>query len=262
MLTDPSNMTVGDLCGAALKECGAIGVGQSPLAEDLNDAQVRLQFMLQQWQVKRWLVYHLKTYGVVATGAESYTVGPGGQIDTGIGSQRPNRLESAFLRQIQNSQPNQIDYPLDILQSMEDYNHIALKSMQSFPSYAFLDTGYPLATLFAWPVPQASIYEVFITIREQLPQSFAASGVPAGTKTNQAYVFNIPWEYYAAMLYNLAIRLCGKYGISLSGRPDLVALAKESIECLRPANAQIQRLQMPKDLQRSGIYNIFSDRTY
>ena len=71
---DPTKTTVGDICTAALKECGAIGVGQTPLAEDINDAWARLQWMIQQWERKRYLVYHLVTLSVVSTGAQTYTV--------------------------------------------------------------------------------------------------------------------------------------------------------------------------------------------
>ncbi len=134
---DPANTTMGDLVNEALKECGRIGVGQTALAEDFNGGWMRLQWMLQQWERKRWLVYHLETKLVTSTGVMTYTVGPGGDIDTGTVSARPDKIESAFLRQLVNSQPNQIDYPLGLLQSMEDYNTIGLKGLVSFPGWAF-----------------------------------------------------------------------------------------------------------------------------
>ncbi len=270
-LLDPVETTVGDLVRQALRECGAIGVGQTPLAEDQNDAQVRLQWMLQQWERKRWLVYHLVTLAKVSTGQQSYTVGPGGDIDPGnpasdpyspafnsqfgggvAPSVRPARIESAFLRQLVNSQPNQVDYRLAPLQSREDYNRIALKGLVSFPGWFFYDSAWPLGVIFPWPVPQASIYGLFISIMEQLPISF----------TTQAVKFNIPYEYYNAMLFNLALRLRPKYGITSGPGDHLPGLAKDSLNVLRGANAQIARLQMPADMQRAGIYNIFSDQVY
>src|SRR5215468_10550835 len=96
---EPQNTTMGDICRAALKECGAIGVGQTPLAEDINDAWARLQWMLMQWERKRWLIYHLVDLQRVSTGARYYTVGPGADFDTGRGSMRPGRLSSAFVVQ-------------------------------------------------------------------------------------------------------------------------------------------------------------------
>lgn len=273
--TDPTTTTIGDLAQECLKECGAFGLGQKPLAQDQTDAITRLQWMLQQWERKRWLVYHLVTYGITSTGAQFYTVGPGGQIDTsqssdpfnpqfnpqfggGGGAQdppvsvRPAKIEYAFLRQLQNSQPNQIDYYLEIIQSMEDYNKIALKSLQSFPGFAFYDPAWPLGRLYAWPVPQASIYGVYITIREQLPISFATA----------ASKVTLPYEYYAAMLYNGALRLRPKYGIRTEQGDLLPGLAKDALNVLRASNAAIARLQIPPDMARPGLYNIFADRFY
>src|ERR1700756_2483320 len=99
--------------------------------------------MLQQWANQRWLVYHLVTYLISpTTNQQFYTIGPGGDIDTNYTSDqwnaqfnpqfgtgqvlgqasktsiRPDKIESAFLRQITESQPNWIDYPLQLLHSM------------------------------------------------------------------------------------------------------------------------------------------------
>lgn len=249
---DPSNLTMQDLCAQALRESGAYGVGQTPLAMDITDAWFRLQTMLQEWNTRRWLVFHLKTILFTSTGAVTYSVGPGGDFDTGTGSQRPDKIESAFLRQLTQSQPNQIDYPLELLQSMEDYNQIALKELVSFPGKVFYDPSWPLGTLYVWPVMAANIYATGITVKDVLPSSFPTANT----------IFNIPFSYYSAMLYNLALRLRPKYGLkSMPGDP-LPGLAKSSLAALRGANTAIARLQIPADLNRPGVYNIFSDRYY
>jgi hypothetical protein len=243
---------MGDIVNEALRESGRVGVGQTPLAEDFNRGWSRLQWMLQQWARKRWLVYHLETKLVTCTGARSYTVGPGGQIDTGASSSRPDKIESAFLRQLVTSSPNQIDYPLGLLQSMEDFNRIGLKGLVSFPGWVFYDPSFPLGTLFPWPVPQANIYAVGVTLKAQLPVRFLT----------QAAVFNIPYEYYAAMMYNLALRLRPGYGIGTFPGDMLPGLAKDSLNVLRGANTAIARLVAPAELDRDGVYNIFSDQRY
>lgn len=247
----PANTTLQDLCSEALHTCGLLGLGQTANAEDINRAWTHLQWMLQEWERKRWLIYHLVTLSIVSTGARTYTVGPGGDIDTGVDSVRPVKLESAFLRQLVNSQPNQVDYPLELLGSMEDYNKIALKGLSSFPGTIFLDTGWPLGTIYPWPVPQASIYSVHITVVAQLPSSFATP----------AAVFNLPYEYYSAMHFNLAMRLRAAYQIGSFPGDTLPMLAKNGLATLRGANTQIARLVVP-DMNRSLIYNIFSDRYY
>lgn len=275
---DPGNTTAGDLASASLRECGAWGVGQTPLAEDISDAIARMQWMLQEWERKRWFVYHLVTYSVTAQpdpngqlqGKQAYTIGPGGDMDTnlrfnpftqefdgsfgpaGVVSARPNRVESAFLRQLTQSQPNQIDYPLTIITSMEDYNRIALKKLSSFPGYLFYDSSWTLGLCYPWPIPQANIYALHVTVKEQLPPAFAGP--------NQ--VLSLPYEYYNAIMLNLAVRLRPKYGIvGMPGDP-LPGLAKDSLNTLRSDNFQIARLQIPGDLQRPQLYNIFSDRMY
>jgi hypothetical protein len=269
-LLDPSKMTAGALARQALKECGAIGVGQSPTAEDLQDAQFRLQLMLQQWERKSQLIYRLATRGITSTGALTYSIGPGGDIDTNLRwnpftdsydasfgptypvSARPAKIESSFVRQLTLGQPNQIDYPMRIIQTRNDYNRIALKQLQTFPGYLFFDPTWPLGTLFPWPVPQANIYALYVTFLEQLPPMFATSSA----------VVDLPFEYFAAILYNLAMRLRSKYGIATYQGDQLPQLAKDALEVLTSANLRITQLVMPNDLLTGQQYNIFSDRMY
>ena len=253
---DPTSTSALDIMTAALKECGAIGVGQTPLQEDLDDAQARLQWMLMQWERKRWLVYHLVELSKVSTGAQFYTVGPGGDFDTAVtgltNTVRPGKLSAAFVRQLQGSM-NSVDYRLEILQSREDYEWITLKTLVAGPGEAvFLDSGWPNALLYVWPIPQPSIYEIHITIHQQLPSSFATSAV----------TFDIPYEYYLAMMYNLAQRLRPKYRMGTYPGDPLPGMAKDSLAVLRTPNTQIAKLRMPNTIRRRGLYNIFSDRPY
>lgn len=236
--------TVNDLIRQALKKAGVLGVGQNPRAEDINDAFADLNDMVGQWARQRWLIYHLVELSKVSTGAQSYTVGPGGDLDI---IQRPDRLEAAFFRQIVQSQPNQIDYPLEILEAREDYNNIALKSLASFPQLIFYDADYPLGKIYPWPIPQANIYSVFITVKAVL-----------NAFTNVASTIILPPEYMAALKWNLAARLRPAY--QLPPDPSVTAFAETSLNTLRKANTQIARLTMPSDLVRPGIYNPYSDQ--
>lgn len=283
---NPDGTTALDICIAALNDANILGVGQVPLAEDLQKAQARLQWLLQQWERKRWIGgFHLVDMAFVSTGAISYSIGPGGNFDTGtisqftgqFGSQfgnapqssgimaqsaRPARIESSFLRQIatppsanQSANPfggNLIDYPMVILQSREDYNRIALKTLQSFPGYLFYDSAWPNGLLYPWPVPQPDIYELHVSVMSQLPVAFQTANA----------VIDLPYEYYAAMVTNLAVWLRSAYGVPTFPGDPLPGLAKNALNVLRGANTQIARLQVPGDLIRPQLYNIFSDRMY
>jgi hypothetical protein len=236
-----------DICVSALKKAGVLGVGQDASAEDINDTFADLQDMVAQWQHKRWLIWHLVDLSIVSTGAQSYTIGPGGDIPFPV---RPDRIEAAFLRQLVMSQPNQVDYPLEILFSREDYNLIRLKQLQSFPESLFYDSAYPLGVIYPYPIACASIYSIHVSVKELLSQF-----------TSLSQVVNIPLEYFAALKYNLAIRVHASYP-GLPEIPTVIGLAKDALEVIRMANTQIPRLAMPAQLIRPSIYNVFSDTSF
>ena len=60
----PLQTTVQDLCTAAAKESGALGIGQTLSAEDITDAWARLQWMLQEWGEDPFLVWREQTITV------------------------------------------------------------------------------------------------------------------------------------------------------------------------------------------------------
>lgn len=237
--------TPSDIIRMALKQAGVLGVGQTATAEDMADAFLQLKWMLAQWQRKRWLVYTLVEMSKVSTGAQSYTIGQFCDFDI---TQRPDKIESAFARQITQSQPSQIDYPLSVLTSREDYNLIGLKQLTSFPAFVFYDNAWPIGNIYVWPIPNAAIYEIHINVKVELPEL---------TALNQD--LNLPPEYMAAIYYNLALRLIAAY--KLPADTVTAALADEALNVLREANAQIAALQMPPGIVASGTYNPYSDRT-
>jgi hypothetical protein len=239
-----------DIVRLALKDAGVLGVGQTASAEDTNDVFDTMNLMLAQWSIKRWLVFHLLDMSVVSTGAISYTVGPGGDINTGS-SQRPDRLEDGcFYRQlITASSPNQIDYPLSLLESREDYSRIGLKQLSTIPQYIFYDPAMPLGVIYPWPIPSAVKYEIHIAIKDQL-QQFA----------NLADTINLPNQYKAALRYNLGATIRPLY--QMPPDPTLTALALTSLNIIKNSNAAIPRLRIPIQLGRGALYNIFSDRIY
>lgn len=238
----PSISTPNDIIQLALKHTGVVGVGQTALPEDTNDAFNLTNMMLSQWNRKRWLIWNLVTTSLVSTGAQSYTVGPGGDYDI----PRPDRLESAFFRQ-NNITPNMPDYVLEIIQSREDYNRISLKNLTAFPQYIFYDAAFPIGAVYPWPLPQQNIYSVHITTKNVIAQF-----------TSLSQQISLPPEHFAAIFYNLCARL--RPGYQLPPDQTIVAMAKESLNVIRGANTQIPRLQMPGGLVSRGTYDIYSDR--
>src|ERR1700761_9193184 len=124
-------MTPRDIINFAAKNSGMLAQGQTLPQGQANDIFTMLNAMIGQWAVKRWLIYHLVNASATMTGAVSYTVGPGGVFNLPA---RPPSIEAAFVSQNLN-QVNQIDTPLQIIESREDYNRIAMKQLVSFPYY-------------------------------------------------------------------------------------------------------------------------------
>jgi hypothetical protein len=236
--------TAADIIALALRHSGVIGVGQTAMAEDTNDAFALLNMMLSQWSRKRWLVYHLIDVFTTSTGALRYSIGAGGDFNT----PRPDRIESAFARQIIPSGQNRIDYPLDLIQSREDYNLIALKTLGTWPSAVFYDSDYPLGYVYFWPLPQSGQFDLHLSLKQTLAQ-FA----------NLADEINLPPEYIPTLFYNLAARLRPAY--QMPPDPTITALAMDSLNVIRGANAQIPSLRMPNAVVGQGrSYNVYSDQ--
>lgn len=237
-----------DIINLALLDAGIIGQGQTASNEDVNNAFTRLTWMIEQWQRKRYLIFQLQNVTYTSTAANSYTVGPGGNFNCPV---RPDRLENGcYFRQLVQSSPNQIDYPLELLESWEDYNRIALKKLQTFPGYVFYDPGYPLGTVYFWPVPQSAIYSMNLLFKITLSNLFSALTTVLDSL--------VPSEYFRALHLTLAEELRIAYRLP----PDqlLTSKAKEAREVLRGSNAAIARLRMPDDLIRPGVYNPYSDQ--
>lgn len=240
-MSSPLPTTPRDIINLALKTANVLGVGQTASAEDTNDAFNMLNMMMAQWQRRRYMVYQLIDVAKIATGQQSYTVGPTGDFDT----PRPSKLEFAYFRQ-QYNQTLPVDYPLEILRSREDYSRISIKALNAFPQFCFYDGGNPLGNLFVWPIPNDQ-YEIHIVVMQQI-QQFA----------NLSDQITLPPEYKAALMWNLTLELYPLFGLPAS---DVVkGKAEASMRIIEEANAQIPRLQMPAALRgASGTYNIFGD---
>lgn len=243
-------MTTGrDIVYQALFKAGITGRGVTPQQEDVMDALQDLNDMLGQWRTQRFMVWNLLNTGFLCDGRTTpYSCGPGGDYAM---TPRPNRIESAFVRQMQNTGNLFVDTPLKVLDAREDYDRINLKTLTSFPMAVFLDTAMPMAQLYVYPWPSPSgMYAVHITTKNTMPEiqlNTDLSGFPDG--------------YVPAMKFNLARRLRQSYGRGHKSDPELIRLANDALDTVIQANLQIPEMGMPPALlQRGSGYNIYSDQ--
>lgn len=237
---------VGDLLTNALQDAGIVGIDEDVEQPILNRAFRQANWLLAQWARKRWLCYRIVDYSFVSTGANTYSVGLNGSVNI---NPRPDRLEYAFLRFLNNSPPAglAVDIPLDIIPSHEDYSRITVKFIGTLPWRIFYDPQWPVGVLFPWPVPQPTIYEIHVGFKVVLPR-FASIVQP----------INFPPEYEAALNWSLVKRLQVSYQMAVS--PDVISLARDALNAIRDANSAMSTLTMPMFLRnRNRAYDYRGD---
>lgn len=236
--------TASEVITLALKDAGVLGVGQTAMAEDMNDALTTLNNMLAVWKRFSALVFDKVDVSIVGNGSLFYTIGTGGDINT----PRPGKIDAAYAR-MNAGTSNPVDYPLIIIKSAEDYSKISVKNLSTAPNAVYYEPAYPLGKLYVWPKP-TSQYEVHFIVKQDIPliTSLAANVV-------------LPDEYFEPIRWNLAMRLRVMYRKAMD--PQLNALAKASLNELRRINAQIVTLDLPTPVVKypaGGGYNIYSDQ--
>lgn len=227
----------GQLLTNALVDAGIVGIDESIEQPVLDRAFRQANWLLAQWARKRWLVYRLAEYSFVSTGAQTYSVGRGATVDI---NPRPDRLEYAFLRFLNSpTGSTPVDIPIDIIQSREDYSRITVKTIGTLAWRIFYDPVWPVGVLYPWPVPQASIYGIYVGFKVVLPR-FASLQQP----------INFPPEYEAALNWCLARRFRASY--QMPPDPAIDSLARDALNTIRLANQAVGVLQMPAFLRNRG----------
>jgi len=222
--------TTGDLIAATLRTAGVTGVGQTPMAEDANDALDLMIEIIETWKRERFLAWRNTEVIIPSTGALSYAI-----------PDRPPRIDSAFARlpseQVMTSPAGSgpLDFPLGIIDSQEDYNDISLKSLSSFPAAVWYAPDYPAGSLWFWPVPPADQYDLHVFYRAGLPNY-----------TTLIDPLALPAEYVRALRYELAISLQINYGLP-ANRAHVGALMGIKAT-IKAANAHVRNMQMPGSL--------------
>ena len=228
--------TVRDLCTFSLKNAGIIGIGQTAGAEQINDAHTFLKGMLNSWRQNRWLVFRTVDHSYVGDGIATKTVGPGGDID--IPSGRPARLETGnWYVQLVPAGNTQVSFPLQLIQSRQDYNQLVLKNLRSVPWALWYDPQLPLGVLHTWPVP-SSQYEIHIVVKEPIDTLDSLDDSLTG----------LPDEYAEPLWSNLAIRCAGMKGGSAVISDIVRETAVASLQNMMTANFAMKSLVTPSDL--------------
>jgi hypothetical protein len=230
----------------ALKSAGILSIGETPTAEDANDALVALNQLIDQWAAERLMVYTTtrSTWTITASDG-SYTVGTGGDISIA----RPMFIEGVGI--IETSTDPDQETPLDRL-TEDAYAGIVEKARTSVnPTAYYYNPTFSsgLGTLSLFPVPTSS------TLQGVIYHPTAVTSFSALSTT-----VSLPPGYERMLRTNLAVELIPMFKL----QPDQLLLkqAVESKEVVKRSNKRTADLMFESAalMGKTGGYNIYTDR--
>ena len=229
--------TAGDLIRKALGKILVIGQQDTLSSADLEDGLDALNLMLDSWRLERLSLVALTTYSTaIASGQNTFTIGPGGDFNTA----RPTRIENAYVRY------NLADYPLWLINQAQ-WDSIVYKPVGGLPRRLFYNPQYPLGQINLFPYAQSGGYTLFIDYWGEI-ESFA----------NANDAFSLAPGYARAIIFNLAIELAPDYGKTPS--PEIYRIAKRAKENIKTANSTKVVANVDSALMSPAvIYDITSD---
>ena len=228
----------------AMRIMTVLGVDQEPTDTEAADALYALNAMMEAWNIERLMVYNTPQVSASWTvSSATMTMGTGGTFS----ATRPIRVmpEGNFFR----DGSTNIDYPILWLGDKDSYERILLKtSTSSWPQWMYVDMGFPLVTLYVWPVPTQALTAYINTYA--VLQAF-------DTLTE---VIALPPGYQSAIEYNLALWMAPEYGTAAKISPFVekqAALLKQNLRNLNSPDL-VARID-PAVIGQGRPYNIFVD---
>lgn len=225
-------MTARDLIKSALKLGGVLAVGESPSAEEVNDALVSLNDMLDSFSNENLMIVtnSIEDFATIG-GQSSFTMGPGGDFDT----VRPMGIDAAGYL-IPASGANPLERPLDVY-SIDEWRLIGIKGMQStIPHGIFVETEFPLVKINFWPIPSIA-QSVRIYSHKQLTNFATLDSV-----------VTLPPGYNQLLKYNLWIVLADEFGREIT--PSVSAIANKSKAVVKRTNIKRRTMRTDAGVQQ------------
>lgn len=129
-------MTAQELINQALRTIGALASGESPSAEESNDALAALNQLIASWSAQALPIYQITRSAIALTGAASYTL-----------ATRPVKIKAAAI-----STTATMSLPLKIATPPEWAEYMDKASTADFGELLFYEDGYPLGRIHIAPI--------------------------------------------------------------------------------------------------------------
>lgn len=221
-----------DIIKRSMRLVKALGSGETPNNDEQTDGLTALNDMLDSWSIQNLAIYQIQDESFTwSSGQTTRTMGDGGDFDT----DRPIEIEGVFQRL------NDIDYPIQKA-TQQQYSAIPDKTTQStIVTWLYPDMAYPLATLYAWPVPSQ---DVTVHIQSWKPlQSFSAASTEV----------SLPPGYREAITYNLAVRLADEYEKAVP--PSVFRRAASGLRTIKQRNNRTPNAVVEPAYMSHGLFD-------
>lgn len=228
--------TVLDIVDRSLELVKAKAAGQSSSGEDSNLGLRALISMLDSLQLDPHAILGLTelTY-TPASGSQSVTIGTGGNISTTM----PSRIDrSSFIR------VSGTDYPLHLLNTLEEYNHIASKGTEAVSWWAYWNArNTNLGTLYLYPAINDG--ELHLWVDQPIVNGFASMTL--------ATSLTLSYGYRHMLEYKLADLLTTDFGTDPLTAQRIKSEAAIALRRVKRANLRIPQLEVPYRRLNSDI---------
>lgn len=236
--------TANDIITRAMKSLGTLGRTEVPSAQEASDGLTAFNALLESWSNEKLMSYvTLERSFPLVVGTQSYTIGSGGVINT----QRPTDITQAFIRDA-----NNLDYGMRIV-PRDVWNGIGNKNITSqIPQTLFYDSGYPLGTIYIFPIPLLNYTCYYDSTTQQV------------TFADLTTSMSMPPGYERCFVMCLALELMAAGYPCLLNQVQLAALTNAAAE----AKAAIKRMNIKEVLAKYdesivsrsyATYNIYRD---
>lgn len=194
--------TAGQVCTAAFRICGVVAIDRDAESAEMDIALMTLNVMMKALQIPTATLWKVSTGSISLTDATaSYTV-PG----------RPVNIDAVNLRRAG------IDLPMLAL-TWGEYRDLPDKAATGTPTQFHYQRLRETATLYVWPVLATAAGETLEwTGRTELDDVTATSDA-----------VDVPGEWYEALIYGLADRLCDAFPVNPQRRQFIMGRAQAAL---------------------------------
>lgn len=208
--------TAQDIFNAAMRTLNVLATGETPTALESADGLATLNRMLSSWNAEGIMIPYISTDAYVLTGANTVTIGTGGQINTS----RPVAIRTMHI-DANSGRQELVPMTVEGYGAIRDWSRTGKFAKRFF----FSPLSSVLAQIYLWPTP-ASGGTLTVHSLKPMAQFGSLAGVVA-----------MPEGYERALVALLALELAPEFGAQAT--EVLIANAQSAKAAIVGLNAAV-----------------------